>query len=174
MSKPKSAADIAIPFVIVGFLAMIFFGGLASADVRFEVVGSIIGSAITIAGAYIVFRMQADDTDQRHLMTVRELINDLRLAGEFMATPAAVGNPEPAVAEASIAYEALQSVALQLQSTGPAIARVVKLLEFDPARGLLLNLRNKGIAVPAPEMLARGNEVVVVAGKIAAELQNGL
>jgi hypothetical protein len=169
MKQLDDVIDLA-PFAVpVGFILLLIFGSHASADARMEVVGSIIGAALTIFGAFWVFRLQIQTTEERHQKTLRDLISDLRKGGESMVQNAAEG-AAVATADTVLAYEAARAVSAQLRANSATMARVAQKIEMDPVQRQLLRLINSQNPVQI-DVQARGEEVVALADKLAEILK---
>lgn len=172
----KSRDDISdfAPFAaLAAFVALIVFGVGATADARLQVVGSIVGSALTIGGAYWVFHLQTGATDQRHLATVRKLLDELKIAGDTMAAENAALDPKKHVTEAILAYEAAKAAAAQLRTHGPSIARVAQELEMDRAQAELGRLHQSD-GIVAADLAGRGRELSELAERLREKLKSGL
>jgi len=136
--------------------------------------GSLIGSVITIIGAYVVFHMQSEATDQRHLETVRSLLQELKDAGGSMAAAGAENNPAKHVREASVAYATALSVGAAISANGPRIARVAERLRVAPEAVELRRLEAAQAGVAAADLHARGGEIETFADELIETLRKGL
>lgn len=155
------------------FVTLLIFGSYASPDARMEVVGSVIGAALTIFGAFWVFKLQIRTTEERHQKTMRDLISDLRKGGQSMIQKADT-DPAAATADTVLAYEAARAVSAQLRANGASIARVAQKIEMDPVQRELRRIVESQGGAAANDVKARGEAVVILADQLSEMLKSGV
>jgi len=164
---------------IVGCAAGVVIGSTGRLNVSDWIgfLGSVLGAGITIIGAYVVFHLQNQATDQRQLETIRELLNHLRTAGEIMAGSNGVLDPTACVNTAILSYMTTESVAQHIRASGPRIAYVAQRLEYSTTKRKLISFQRTiedGGGIAASDLQARGDEVTQLVDVLLDRLGPGL
>ena len=137
-------------------------------------VGSLIGAAIAVIAGLLVLARQFETSDERHLRTIRQLLQALNDAGGAMTALNAVNDPVRHVKRAFSALAAAKSVTRELQAAGPHVAAVAQMLDESDVNGQLIRLSQPNIGIAAADLNARGGEVVALANAASQRLNNGL
>lgn len=137
-------------------------------------IGSLIGAAIAVLAGLLVLARQFETADERHLSTLRALINDLKQAGVAMAADDAALNPARHVDEAVAAYSACETIAEDFRANGASVARVAERLRSAKVRRELARLAEANGGVVAPDLAARGVEIAALAEELSDRVRQGL
>jgi hypothetical protein len=170
--------DDVVPFALIGgtfcFIILASVGKSAGPAAWMDFIGSLLASVITILGAYFVFHLQNEATEQRHLTTIRALLQELSAAGAAMFVNDAELDPEKAVREASVAYGTALSVAAEMRASGSKIARVAERLQVASEAAEIQRLLAAEGGIAAADLHARGEEIRKLADDLLATLRGGL
>lgn len=137
-------------------------------------IGSLIGAAIAVIAGLLILARQFETADERHLSSLRALINDLRQGGIAMAAHDAALDPVRHVDEGMAAYSACQTIAEDLRANGASVARVAERLRTAKVRRELVRLVEANGGVAAPDLAARGQELTALAEELSDRVKGGL
>lgn len=137
-------------------------------------IGSLVGAAVAVIAGLIILARQFETADERHIKTIRQLLEVLKLRGATMQLADAALDPAKHVKNAFSALCAAKSVTRELQASGPHMAAVAQLLHESDVSGQLIRLNQAGIGIATPDLMARGSEITALADEALRQLASGL